>query len=260
MKPFGNPGRGVLCAVLLCSIFPALGATPVGTADNLDELFERGKILASSGRLAEAEVQLSSAAALAPHNPEILTLLAKVKSRLGESTDAVALFRRVVEEQPRSAPAHLNLAIALADANDPSSALKEVDKSISLDPHSSTAHLNRARMLADANRVSEASAEFLRAERIQPDDPETEFFHAVFEKENHHLETACALLAKVVARQPDNGQAYFLLGQTLQRLNRDEEAVAAYRRAMFMNPAAQEPVYALYQALRERPRRSFENA
>jgi tetratricopeptide (TPR) repeat protein len=228
MNPFGNRDRSLLCGVLLCSIFSALGAPPKGSTDTADDLFKRGEALASSGRVAEAEVQLSSAATLAPHDPGILTLLAKVKARLGESKEAVELFRRVAGERPRSATAHLNLAIALADAGDPTSALAEVDKSILLDPQSLTAHLNRARMLADANRVSAARAEFLRTERIHPGDPETEFFHAVLEKDNHRPQAASALLARVVARQPDNGQAYFLLGQTLQALNREEEAVAAF--------------------------------
>ena len=252
MNPFGNRDRSLLYGVLLCSIFSALGAPPKGSTDTADDLFKRGEALASSGRVAEAEVQLSSAATLAPHDPGILTLLAKVKARLGESKEAVELFRRVAGERPRSATAHLNLAIALADAGDPTSALAEVDKSILLDPQSLTAHLNRARMLADANRVSAARAEFLRTERIHPGDPETEFFHAVLEKDNHRPQAASALLARVVARQPDNGQAYFLLDQTLQALNREEEAVAAFRRAMVINPAAEEPVYALYQAQREK--------
>ena len=80
---------------------------------------QEGQDLAAQGRFAEAEVPLKQAAELAPENYALLTLLGKVEGRVGKHADAIALFRRVVSGQPKTADAHVNLAIALADAGRP---------------------------------------------------------------------------------------------------------------------------------------------
>ena len=182
-------------------------------AEDTATLLDRGQKLASAGRLAEAAVPLTSALAHAPDDMRIVVLLAEVKSRLGESAEAVQMFRRVVTAQPQSAKAHLYLAIALADTSNLRSALSEVEKAIRLDPGDARAHLNRARMLADAGHDVEARVEFERAARLDPQSSEIEFFWGSFEKDHHRLKAAVMLLKNAVAGQPENGRAYFLLGQ-----------------------------------------------
>ena len=74
-------------------------------ANAADVLYSQGKQLAAEGRLAEAEVPLQKAVLLSPKNVIMLTLLGKVKARLGEDADAAILFRRVVEADRKNAPA-----------------------------------------------------------------------------------------------------------------------------------------------------------
>ena len=85
---------------------------------------KEGQDLAAQGRFAEAEVPLKQAAELAPENYALLTLLGKVEGRIGKHADAIALFRRVVSGQPKAADAHVNLAIALADAGQPGGSIE----------------------------------------------------------------------------------------------------------------------------------------
>ena len=95
---------------------------------------QQGQELAAQGRFAEAEVPLKQAAELAPENYALLTLLAKIEDRVGKHADAISLFRRVASGQPKSADAHVNLAIALADAGDLEEALKETSTAALLSP------------------------------------------------------------------------------------------------------------------------------
>src|SRR3984885_15530801 len=124
----GGSGLFTVCLVLLSLALDA-GLTPVvagqsrptnrGSASSpLDQLVKDGQDLAAQGRFAEAEVPLKQAAELAPENYTVLTLLGKVEGRLRKQADAIALLRRVASGQPKMADAHVNLAIALADAGD----------------------------------------------------------------------------------------------------------------------------------------------
>jgi tetratricopeptide (TPR) repeat protein len=211
---------------------------------------QSGQALVAEGRLAEAEAPLTQAAALAPGDAHILTLLAELKARLGATREAVPLFRKAASLQPRSATAHLNLAIALADTGDIPTALAEVRLAIELDPTDIRARLNLARFLADAGQPSQARLAFQSAATLDPSNAEVHFFWASFEKSEHRPALAANLFAKVVAQQPENGQAYFLLGQCLQAAGRNREAIAAWQKAVALNPSSGEEVYALAQALR----------
>src|ERR1700676_2604790 len=133
------------CAMNLCSIFASVQeATPTSS-----ELLEQGRKLLETGKLAAAELVLDRAAKLSPSDSVILTLNAKVKGRLGEFSSSVALLKRVIRLIPKSAQAHVDLAIALADSGDLSSALAETTTAISVAPGLAIAHLNRARILSD---------------------------------------------------------------------------------------------------------------
>ena len=234
----------VLC---LCMLTASAQQQPDSQA-----LLQQGKALASQGRLAEAEVPLTRAATADPHDSKVLTLLAQVKGRLGEGTEAAALLRRVVEQKPSSVQAHLNLAIALADSGDQKGALEEVEHAIRLDPRNAQVHLNHARMLADAGRVPEARAEFTRALQLAPQDADAALFAAVFEKDHQRPQAAIALLTKVVAQQPQNAQAYLLLGEAHESLHQQDDAIAAWRHVIAIDPSQEEALFSLSQALRQK--------
>jgi Flp pilus assembly protein TadD len=206
--------------------------------------------LIAAGRLAEAEPVLQTALARSPHHPATLSLLGQLEGRLGETKQAVALFRQLVMLQPDSASAHRDLAIALADDGDLNEALSEVTTAIRLDPRDIRAHLNKGRFLAELHQPKEARAEFLRASLLAPADPEIEFYRAQFEVSDHRPEVAASLLRDVVKKQPQNVRAYLLLAHTLETLRRPEEAIAAWKHVKALDPSSKEATYALAQDLR----------
>jgi tetratricopeptide (TPR) repeat protein len=216
----------------------------------VDHLMKEGQDLAAQGRFAEAEVPLKQAAELAPQNYALLTLLGKVEGRVGKHADAIALFRRVVRGQPKAADAHVNLAIALADAGDLEEALKETSTAVLLSPKLASAHLNRARVLADLHRPEEAEKEFAVAHQLAPDNPDCLFYWALLEKDRGNLEKQTSLFQQLVRLQPDNLTVLLLLAQSLQRESKNAETIAVLRRILQLKPDSANALYMLSMELR----------
>lgn len=215
------------------------------------QLLSRGLDLARQGELAEAEPILEQAQRLAPDDPEVLTVLGKVKGKLGERDLAVTLFRRVTQLTPRSAEAHLSLAIALADEMQLDSALHECSVAVQLAPGLAAAHLTRARLLAGLHRADDAAAEFSVASRLAPQDPESYYYWALLERDQGNSRKEAALLQTVVKLQPQNERAFYLLGCSLSAQSKETEAVAAWRKAIALDPDYIPAIYRLWQSERE---------
>lgn len=216
----------------------------------IQRLVRKSKELVSRGRLAEAEILLVQAEHASPTNTAVLTLLGKVKGSMGESTDAQGLFRRVIRLKPRSAEAHVNLAIILSDAGELAAALDETSNALSIAPTLAVAHLNRARILADLKRPIEAKPEFAIACRLDPRNPDGFYYWALLERESGNLTKETTLLQRVVALQPQNDKAYFQLGRSLVEQSRPDEAAKAFRQALRINPNSSEAIYMLSRVLR----------
>ena len=244
----------VSISLLFCSLMSSAASqssdNSVSNPADSAGFFVQGQKLAEADRLAEAEVKLEEAAKFDPSNLHVLTLLAKVKARLGESKQAVILFQRVVIAEPSSATAHSNLAIALADSGEIAASLGELRRSISLDPKSAGGHLNLARVLSDSKDLINARIEFKKASVLAPGDPNVYLYWAISEKDSHHCIQAIPLFKRAVQLQPDNTRALFSLGNCLHELSRDAEAVAAWRRVIGIDPMFEEALYALAITLR----------
>jgi tetratricopeptide (TPR) repeat protein len=260
----GNPSGGFgLSTVSLVLLSLSLGAclmpaaagqsrptNPQSASSTVDQLMQEGQDLAAQGRFAEAEIPLKQAADLAPENYALLTLLGKIEGRVGKHADAIALFRRVVSGQPKTADAHVNLAIALADAGNLEEALKETSTAALLSPKLVSAHVNRARVLADLHRPDEAEKEFAAAHQLAPDNPDCLFYWALLEKDRGNLEKQTSLFQELVRLQPDNLTALLLLAQSLQRESKNAETIAVLHHILELKPDSENALYMLSMELR----------
>jgi tetratricopeptide (TPR) repeat protein len=235
----------VCCALNLSSIVAAASQGPSSSS----ELLDQGRKLLEAGKLAEAELVLDRAEKLAPSDPVILSLDAKVKGRLGEYATAVALLKRVIGLIPQSAQAHVDLGIALADSGDLNSALAETATAISIDPALAIAHLNRARILSDLNQDGDARHEFALAARFAPDNPDCYLYWSFAERVKGNFTKETELLRKVVKLQPGNVKAHIKLANSLLHQNRTAEAVAELRIVLAIDPNSGQALYKLSRAL-----------
>jgi tetratricopeptide (TPR) repeat protein len=236
----------VLCYVLNLGSNWATVAWAVPTSS---DLLAQARILLSAGKLAEAELVLDRAAKLAPSDPVILTLDAKVKGRLGEYSSAVDLLRRVIRLIPKSAQAHVDLAIALADSGDLENALVETGTAISITPGLAIAHLNRARILDDMKKDPEAEDEFAFAARLAPGNPDCYFYWSFAERAQGKFTKEAELLQRVVKLEPSDVKAHIMLANNLLDQNRTAEAVAELRSALAIDPNSAKAIYKLSRAV-----------
>ena len=151
---------------------------------------------------------------------------------------------------PKSAEAHVDLAIALADSGDLDSALAETATAISIAPSPATAHLNRARILSDMKQDREAGSEFASAARLAPSNPDCYFYWSFAEQTQGNFTREAELLQKVVKLKPGNVKAHIRLANNLLDQNRTTEAIAELRIALAIDPNSAQAVYKLSRALR----------
>ena len=213
------------------------------------DLFQEGEALVRQGRLAEAGAVLDRAESLSPTDVEMLTLLGKIKGRLGQFPEAVTLFQWVIQLSPNSAEAHINLAIAFSDAGALPKALEDTSRSLVIDPNLATAHLNRGRILDDLRREREAAAEFAVARRFAPNDPDVYYYWSFVEHAEGHFAKESDLLQQAVKLEPQNEKAFILLATSLLDQSRKPEAVVALRDALAINPKSTEATYMLWRVL-----------
>ncbi len=251
MWPAGknNRIRVFALAIVCCANLGSTFASVPEDTQTPSELLEQSRKLLEAGKLAEAELVLDRAEKLAPSDPVILTLDARVKGRLGEYASAVDLLRRVIQLTPRSAQAHVDLAIALADSGDLNGALAETATAISIAPALASAHLNRARILSDLKKDQDAGKEFALAAGLAPDNPDCFFYWAYAEQAQGNVTKETELLRRVTELQPGNIRAHIMLANSLTDQNRTAEAVAELRAALAIDPNSAQALYKLSRAL-----------
>jgi tetratricopeptide (TPR) repeat protein len=217
-----------------------------------------GLILAQQNRKSDAEKELDQAVALAPKDPATLSTVGKAELQMGKVSQGIALLRQVVDLAPDLAAAHLDLALALAESYNLSAALAQTSEAVRLAPQSGVAHFYRGRILYDLGRSNEAQPEFETACRLDAQMPEPRYFLALIYKQQGKSELAANLLEETVKLQPGNVMAWYMLGQSLNQESKTAEAIAAWRRALAIDPKFSQALFSLAGALRSTDRAESE--
>jgi tetratricopeptide (TPR) repeat protein len=208
-----------------------------------------GLILAEENRKSDAETELDKAIALAPKDPATLSTAGKAKLKMGRVSDGVALLRQVVDLAPDLAAPHLDLAVALADSYNLPASLVETGEAVRLAPESAVAHFYRGRVLYDLGRINEAQPEFETACRLNEQMPEPRYFLALIDKQNGKYELAANLLEATLKLQPSNATAWYMLGQCLESESKTAQALAAWRKAIEIDPKFSQALISLARGL-----------
>jgi tetratricopeptide (TPR) repeat protein len=217
----------------------------------LDSELRTGIALARKGDLRGAEVVFEDVVARHPGDPLALTALGQVQDQLGQSVDSIATFRKVLTLDPRSADAHMNLGISLADNGQLAAAFEESSSAIKLAPLSANAHFLRGRILSDIGRGDEARNEFRTVMELSPGYAEALFYWAQIEGDEGNTRSQGELLKRYVKLRPDRAVAYVELGHVLEDEQLESDAITAWKRAIVLNPNYADAIYSLARALRK---------
>ncbi len=243
-----------------------------------------GAVLREQGQLEEAFASLERVLAIEPYDLPVLVAAADCLCALGRAREAVPLYERALERNPRLPEAHNNLGNALQelgdcrravgcyrqaltlDAGDAEAlgnlgnalrrlgqleeALECTQRATALAPASSVAHNNQGLTLAALARPQEAIASFRRAVELNP-----RFAQALQNLGNMLCDAgdyrgAREAYARAIELEPQRADTHYHLGRALYELGELAESIASYRRALALQPAQREAQLGLATALR----------
>lgn len=225
------------------------------------------QVLLISEKAAEAEPFLSRAAALLPSDEGILFNLARLYETTGRLELALAVYQKYLTAAPasqRAATAHLKVARMLAETRQTAAAVENYRAFLRAQPGRVEVRAELGSLLMGASRYKEALAEYDmvlaagisdgptlanagavclllqdmpralelldRAVKADPAPTAPRIGLATVLAQTGDHDRAVSLLSAVVKDDPENNRAWFLLGQSLMKLGRADEARAALQR------------------------------
>jgi len=159
------------------------------------------------------------------------------KGMLKESADTLEEVALIAEDNP---DAQNHAGMAHLQAGNLADAKKRWRKCVELEPNHATARFNLATVTAELGDLHEATA---MMEGIVRDVPEADNFKTLaillFKQDLH--EASIRNFERCVQARPDHADCYCGMGNSLIKIGRDSEALAAYDEAVKVNP--NEPGY-----------------
>jgi tetratricopeptide (TPR) repeat protein len=198
-----------------------------------------------------------------PNSPHISDALADLYFRAGRVHDAEVTARALLKSSPDDIDAHKLLgriylrqlgegesagATTTGQGNALDQAIAEFEKIISLQPKSVEDHMVLGQLYTVKHQAEKAEAEFKTAEAIEPESEEVVLNLARLYAESGDVQHA----VKAIEGVPVDGRTpkmEFTLGALYDQLKQPKDAIAAYERAVDLEPGDLQTMDALAQAL-----------
>lgn len=181
--------------------------------------------------------QIDRAIALNPENPLFHFNRGVSLAAIGKKERAAASYHRAIEGSPGYAQAHFNLGNLHRDAGETEAAEEQYRKAVQADPAYSKAYLNLAGLLMETGRAEAALDCLSDAERRASDRVGILFKRAMALKSLNRIDDAVAAYRSVLDLQPKFPKADNNLGNIFQEIGDFDKAFHHYRRAIETDPA-----------------------
>ena len=202
-----------------------------GDPAHANALLMLGIILLDAGDTAQAEqmfsrlLQVQPGHAMAQHN------LGRLRQGEGRDREAAGLFEQASRAKPNFAPIFNDWAVSLNRLGQREEALAKLDLALAIDPDYAVAHDNRGLILYDQRQFDGAAQAHLAALARTPgadtDNRVLYLLHlSLAAYEAHELAAAERACRAILELQPDHGDTIDHLAKVLDRLLRDDEALA----------------------------------
>ena len=152
----------------------------------------------------------------------------------GQVDEAIAEWRQAVHLSPQTAKAHHLLGVGLRKRGDQAQALAAFREALRLEPDNATVHVHLARVLEATGDAQGALAAYQTALRLVPSAPyvHNRLGHLLAAKDD--WSGAAQEWQQTVELAPDYAYAHVHLGEAYEHLNRKDEALNSYERALSM--------------------------
>jgi len=202
---------------------------------NASERLRQGHVLQQQGKLAEAGAIYREVLDNDPRNAPALHLMGVVAMQSGQIEPGLELIRQSLAILPGFAPAHDNLGKGLERLGRYEEALSAFGRVIALAPAHAEGHGSRGRVLERLGRYEEALKDFDKALSLKGDPDYALNRGAVLLQLGRH-EEALSAFDKSIAMGLTHPLGRFNRGVVLMALDRHEDALAAFDDAIARQP------------------------
>ena len=164
------------------------------------------------------------------------TDVGRVYVKEGRVREAETLWLKAAELDPKNSLCRLQLAVVYQQTGRHREALKHYEEIAMADPNDALVQLNMGRVWVKLNDMERAEQAFQQAIRLAPDQPESHSSLAeLYLQARRNLAEAVALAETAVKLAPE-AKYYALLGQAYAMSNDRAGALAAFNRAIDLQP------------------------
>ena len=154
----------------------------------------------------------------------------------GNYAQAVTLFKRVIELDPKDKTAWINLGRAHLALKQNDEAIAAFRKQTELNPYDEYAYNSLGAVYVIQRKYDEAEAAFQKQIELNPLDKYAHAGLGTMYLERKQYDRAAGELEKAAALVPDNAQLRIEMGKAYLGLKRNEDAAAAFDKAVELSP------------------------
>lgn len=205
-----------------------------------------------------AETEFRESLRYLPDRPSTLVNLQAVLVKLNKLDEALKTGQYILEIEPTSAEAHLNIGYVYKAQGDWVHAHKFFSQAITLNPESEEGWNNLGIAKLEIQDFAAAELDFQKALTLNPKNPDTYNNIGILYKELRRFDDAIEALQTSIRLRPVNPDAYNNLGNVYLELQRNMEALEAFEKALSFNHGCPDIYYNIGNAFSEL--KQFDNA
>lgn len=199
---------------------------------NLAALCGLAELLLNERRVSEASQRVEVALRLAADDARVQTLLGRVEFELGRFPSAVKALERAITIDPTTPAAHLTLARIAHEQGERKATLNHLRAELMLAPRSTATLASAAHLLLDIDERAQAAACFRRLLELDPADAAAWQNLGVAEALRGDLPEAIAAFERAVELRPDRPAGWHNLALALAESKRHRDARRVVREGL----------------------------
>ena len=201
---------------------------------NVSDLMASARHDAAEGRFTEAAKKTLAVLRQTPASLEALDLYGALAIRLRRPQDAISIFGRALQVDPKHWVAHAQLASLYFQEGDYLAAAHHAHSAIAQNPRAADPYTVLGSILLSQKREREAKAHFETARALVPDGERVDSAYATALVFNGDFAEAGEILRRLIAQHPEQSRYYALLAQ-LRKLQAGDSDAALIRSLLDAN-------------------------
>jgi len=199
--------------------------------DNWVSYYRLGDYLLNSGNVDRAIEAYGAALNFEPDSVAVLVNLASAYAKTADSSGELKCLQKALMIEPGNAAANYRMGLLKARLKDSKGAQKHLRMALKADPGMADAAFNLGIIIFKSN-PGESLLWLRKARDLQPEHPKYAYNLAYYSLQTGRSDEGIRVLNTLILEHPQYVNAYVLLGETLVKLGRKEQAMAVYQKGM----------------------------